>query len=187
MKDKTIILAFILIIVGGVVLFFEISHPPPMPDYRLQFRLISKNNAEAEKTISVGGESTEYDLVYLYDWKNKEKYKDKAYLVEKEIFLDARFIIDAFERKDPTSGKSSLFIKLDQNGSQRLKKIKNTYLNRRMAIIVNGELIATLVIPEIIENGSIDLMNVGSPQIINEIAALLKEIPAPPGYFLSYP
>jgi len=174
MNYKTLIPVFVLIIVAGGMLFFILSHPPTMPDYRLQLRLIPKNYTEVEKTLSIGEAPSKYDLFYLYDWRNKNKNKGKAYIVEKKILLDARFIIDAYEKKDLTSDNSSLFIKLDHNGSHLLKKIKKNYANRRMGIIVDGKLIKTFVISETTENGFIELTNIGSPKMIHEVAALLK-------------
>ncbi len=176
MNYKTLIPVFVLIIVAGGWLFFVLSHPPTMPDYRLQLRLIHKNYAEAKKPLSVGGVPTESELLYLYDWKNKSKNKKKAYLVEKKVLMDARFIIDAYEKNDPTLDSSSLFIKLDHNGSHQLEKIKKIYVNRRMAILVDGKLLTTLVISKTTKSGFIELTNIGSPKIIHEVASLLRGI-----------
>jgi preprotein translocase subunit SecD len=180
MNYKTLIPVFVLIIAASGMLFFILSHPPTLPDYRLQLRLIPKNYAETKKTLSVGEVPTEYELFYLYDWKNKNKNKEKAYLVEKKILMDARFIIDAYEKKDPTSDTISLIIKLDHNGSRLLENIKEIYVNRRVAIIVDGKLISTLVISNTTESGFIELTNIGSPKIIQEVAALLRGMPVRP-------
>ena len=174
MNDKPLIVVFVLIMIAGAELFFILSHPPTMPDYRFQLRLIHQNYAEAEKTLSVGGAPTEYELISLYDWKNKSRSKKTAYLIGKKILMDARFIKKAYVKKDPTSKNSSLLLKLDRNGSDLLEKIKKIYFNRKMAIIVDGKLLTTLVFAKTTESNFIELTSIESPNIIREVAAFLR-------------
>jgi preprotein translocase subunit SecD len=180
MDYKSLIIALVLILIGSGMLFFIHYHPLTLPDYRMQLRLIPENYAKTEKTLSVVEMPTEYQLFCMYDWEKRIKNKEKPYLVEKKILMDARFIIDAYEKKDPTSHTISLIIELGNNGSRLLENIKEAYVNRKVAIILDGKLISTLFISNKTESGFIELTNIGSPKMIQELAALIRWLPVRP-------
>ena len=168
-------------------LLFIIYPLPPLPDNRLQMRLVHPNNNEVGKALSTGEAPDGYELLYKYsNWMNRSINEKKAYLVEKKVLIDARFITDCFEKKDSTSNSYYLVIKLDGQGSHLLEKITKSNIDRQIAIILERKLLATLFISETLKNGSIKLHGIGPQKIIREIADLLRAKPNYPGYVL-YP
>ncbi|ASY56270.1 protein translocase subunit SecDF [Sinorhizobium sp. CCBAU 05631] len=101
------------------------------------------------------------------------------YLVERQAFASAEDFDDAQPGTDPQTGEPVVDIKLTAEASTRLATLSQAASNRQFAIVLDGQVVSTPALGDVIEGDMVRLSGDLSEEGAENFAALLRAGPLP--------
>lgn len=163
---------------------------------QLEFKLVNEEKSLIEQLPSLIRPSEEE--VFLAQWKNKlsedyeivfqrivnketgEVYK-KPYIVKKEVLLTGDLLAEAHVSIDQRFNEPYVSLRFNEAGAKIFEEITTKYINRRLAIILDGNLYSAPVIRERIEGGNAQISGNFTLEEAKDLAIVLRAgaLPAP--------
>ncbi|MCS7163394.1 MAG: protein translocase subunit SecD [Thermodesulfovibrio sp.] len=163
---------------------------------QLEFKLVNEEKSLLEQLPSLIRPSEEE--VFLAQWKNKlsedyeivfqkivnketgEVYK-KPYIVKKEVLLTGDLLAEAHVSIDQRFNEPYVSLRFNEAGAKIFEEITTKYINRRLAIILDGNLYSAPVIRERIEGGNAQISGNFTLEEAKDLAIVLRAgaLPAP--------
>ena len=102
-------------------------------------------------------------------------------IVNKKIIMSGENLIDAQPRVDSQTNKPMVFFSLDRYGAQKFGKVTTNNVGKRLAIVLDNQIISAPVIREAITGGSGSISGNFSFQQVTDLALLLRSgaLPTP--------
>ncbi len=102
-------------------------------------------------------------------------------IVNKKIIMSGENLIDAQPRVDSQTNKPMVFFSLDRYGAQKFGKVTTNNVGKRLAIVLDNQIISAPVIREAITGGSGSISGNFSFQEVTDLALLLRSgaLPTP--------
>ncbi|MFH1459173.1 MAG: protein translocase subunit SecD [Candidatus Omnitrophota bacterium] len=138
---------------------------------QLEFRLVSDDQELRQEAIS--GEIPEgYELKY--------DEEEEALLLEKTSVMTGESLADAILSRD-NYGRPSVKLEFTSKGSNMFSNITGANVNRRLAIVLDGEVYSAPVIRERISGGNAEITGNFSNERAKDLATVLRTgaLPAP--------
>jgi SecD/SecF fusion protein len=142
---------------------------------QLEFRLVSDNPDLVNKALT-GDIDPNYELKFI---KNEE---NRPVLIEKAVALSGETVSDARVDFDQRGfGQPRISLTLNSDGSKKFGKITQENTNRRLAIILDGEVLSAPNIKEPILTGNAEITGMFTFDEANLLALSLRSgaLPAP--------
>ncbi|MEN2994212.1 MAG: protein translocase subunit SecD [Thermodesulfovibrio sp.] len=163
---------------------------------QLEFKLVNEEKSLLEQLPSLIRPAEEE--VFLAQWKDKlseddeivfqkivnketgEVYK-KPYIVKKEVLLTGDLLAEAHVSIDQRFNEPYVSLRFNEAGAKIFEEITTKYINRRLAIILDGNLYSAPVIRERIEGGNAQISGNFTLEEAKDLAIVLRAgaLPAP--------
>jgi len=143
---------------------------------QLEFKLVSEDQALLSKALA-GEVDANHELKYVKN--DKDKY---PVLVEKTVALSGETVADARVDFDQQAfGQPRISLSLNAEGSKKFGTITQENVNRRLAIVLDGEVLSAPNIREPILSGNAEITGMFTFEEANLLALSLRSgaLPAP--------